>query len=124
MFFDIVLFAGDERFVDFDVALLNFAIDDDLVAEGEDEEIAFDDVVLVDLDRLAITNDSGLLLGDEAHFVDGAFSADFVDDTNQSVRNGDEDEEEVLIRADGENHEGEDEIDEIEDGESVFEDDF
>ena len=81
-------------------------------------------MVLVDLDWLAVTNDSGLLLGDEAHFVDGAFGADFVDDTNEGVCDGDEDEEEVLVRADGENHESEDEIDEIEDGESVFEDDF
>ena len=121
---DVILLTSDESFVDFDGALFEAAVDEDLVAEREDEEVAFDNLVLVDLDGFAVSDDGGLLLGGEAHFVDGAFGADFVDDTNQGVRDGDEDKEEVLVRADGQNHEGEDEVDEVEDGEGVFEDDF
>ena len=78
----------------------------------------------MNLDSLSFPNNGGLLFGAKAHFVDGALGADAVDDTDQSVRNGDEDKEEVLIGANRDNHEGKDEVDEVEDGKGVRQDDF
>ena len=123
-FFDVVGFAGDEGFVDFDDSLFDGGVDEDLVAEAEDHEISLDEVFRANLDGFVISNNSRVLLGEKFHLVDGAFGADFVDDGDESVGDGDKDEEEVFIRADDENHRCEDEVDEVEDRESVFRDDF
>ena len=80
-------------------------------------------MVLGDLAGLAVSDDGGLLLGEEAHFVDGAFGADAVDDADTGVSDGDKDEEEIFVGANRDNHEGEDEVDEVENGEGVPEDD-
>ena len=64
-------------------------------------------------------DDSRALLGDKAHFVDGFFGADFVDDTNEGVGDSDKDKEEIFVAADNQDHYGEDEVDEVEDGEGV-----
>ena len=121
---DVVLLTSDEGFVNFDSSLFEAAVDEDLVAEREYYEVAFDDLVSRDLDGFAVTDDGGFLLGGEAHFVDSFLGTDFVDDTDKGVRDGDEDEEEVFIGADHEDHDGEDEVDEVKDSEGVSQDDF
>ena len=90
-FDDIVLLAGDKRFVNFDGALFDFAINNDLVAEGIDEKIAINDFGLGNLERFAVPYHSGFLLGDETHFVDSALGADAVDNGNTGVGDSDSD---------------------------------
>ena len=111
--FDIVLLAGDKSFVDFDGTFRDFTINKDLVAESVDDEVAFDYLGLVDLNRFAVSDDGRFLLGNEAHFVDGFFGTNFVDNADESVRYGDEDKKEIFVSADRDNHQGEDEIDKI-----------
>ncbi len=118
------MLAGDEGFVDFDLALFDDGVDDNLITEAENKEVAFDDLVLVDLALFAISDHSGAFFGEEAHFVDGFFGADAVDDADKSVCDGNEDKEEVFVGANRDNHEGEDEVYEVENREGVFEDDF
>ena len=120
VFRDVVLFAGDEGFVDLDFASADHGVDQDLVAEREDHEVTLDDLVSGDLTGLAVTDDRGLLLGQETHFVDGAFGANFVDDADQSVGDGDEDEEKVFVGANQDDKDGQDEVDEVEEGEGGF----
>lgn len=122
--FEVVLFASDEGFVDFDASLSDFAVDEDLVANRINDDVAFFDVFLVDLKDLAVSFDSGFLLGQKFHFVNGVFGADFVDDSNESVGDSDKDKEEIFVRADDKNHASEDEVDEIKNRKSVFGDDF
>ena len=116
---DIVLLTGDKRFVNLDGSLSDLAVDEDLIAERIDDEVAFDDLVLRNLTRFAIPDDGRFLLGNETHFINGFLRPDFVDDADQSVKNGDKNEEEVLVGTDHENHDGEDEVDEVEDSEGV-----
>lgn len=120
---DVVLFAGDERFVDLDFPGGDAAVRRDLVAQGEDQEVALDQLAGGDLASLAAADDGGFLFGLEFEFVDGAFGADFVDDADQGVGEGDEDEKEVFIGADQDDKDGKDEVDEIEESESGFQDD-
>ena len=68
---------------------------------------------------MAVSDDCGLLLGYEAHFVDSALSTDFVDDADESIGDGDQYEKEVFVATDGDDHRSEDDIDEIEDSEGV-----
>ena len=123
-FDDVILFAGNVGFVDFDLALLDLCINDDLITEREDEKIAFDDLVLRNLSSFSVSDNSRLLLGDKTHFVDGFFGADAVDDADTSIGDGDEDEEKVFIGTNRDNHEGKDEVDEIKNSQSVGEDNF
>ena len=92
-----------------------------MVAEGEDHKITFDKLVTGDLAGLTVTNDSRLLLGNEAHLIDGFFGTYFVDNTNKSVCDSNEDKKEIFIRANIDNHEGKDKIDKIKDGKSIAE---
>ena len=117
---DVVLFPSDIGLVDLYGPLSDFAVNDYLVAEAIDEEVTFDDVGLVDLEGFAVSNDGGLLLGDEFELVDSAFGADFVDDADESVSDGDEEKKEIFVGANRDNHEGKDEIDEVENREGVF----
>jgi len=116
------LFTGDEGFVDFDASLFDLSVDDDLVTKREDEEVAFDDLVLEDLANLSFPDDGRLLLGEEAHFVNGSFRTDAIDDADAGVSDSDEDEEEVFVGANGDNHEGKDEVDEVENRKGISED--
>ena len=118
------MFAGDEGFVDFDFAGLDDGVDEDLVAERENQEVALDDLIGGDLAVSAFPDDGGVLLGLEFLLVDGLFGANFVDDADKGVGDGDKDEEEVFVGADQDDEDGEDEIDEVEEGESGSEDDF
>ena len=83
------MLAGDVGFVDFYRALDNLAVGGDLVADRADDEVTFDDLVLRDLPGASFPDDGGILLGDEAHFVDGALGANAVDDADESVGDSD-----------------------------------
>ena len=74
------------------------------------------------MEGLAVADDGGALFGDQFQFVDGALGADFVGDADEGVGDGDEDKEEVFVRADEDNHHREDEVDEVENGEGVSQD--
>lgn len=75
---------------------------------------------MVDLESLAVSNDGRFLLRNEAHFIDGVLGADFVDNTDKGVGDGDKNKEEVFVGANQDNHSGQDEVDEVEDGKGVF----
>ncbi len=79
---NVVSFPSDESLVDFDIPLFDAGIDDDLVAEFKNEKIAVDDFAGGNLAWFAVPDDGGFLLGDKAHFVDGFFGADGVDDAD------------------------------------------
>ena len=98
------MLAGDERLINLDTSLFDAGVDEDLVAEFEDEEVAVDDGAGGDLAWFAISDDGGVLFGSETHFVDSFFGANGVNDANQSVRDGDKDEKEVFVGADRNNH--------------------
>ena len=121
---NVFLFAGNKGFVDFNSSLFYAGVDDDLVAETKDKEIAFDYLIGGDLTRLTITDDGWLLFGENSKFVDGFFGADFINNANEGVGDGNENKKEVFVGANGDNHESENEVDEIEDGKGVPEDDF
>ena len=120
---DIVGLTGDEGFVDFYTARDNFAIYQDLIAQRKYNQVALYNVCGGGLKSFAVSNYRGLLLGDEAHFIDSFFGADFVDNANQSICDGDKDKEEVLVTADKEDHNGEDKVDKVEDGKGISSDD-
>jgi len=82
MLFDIVLFAGDKGLVDLQSTILHDTVIQDLVAEGEDDLVAFFDLFGGDLERFVIPDDGGALLGTQTHFFDDFVGADFVDDAN------------------------------------------
>ena len=82
MFHDIILFAGDKRFVDLDLPRGDGAVDQNLVAQRKHQEIALHDIRGGDLTGLAISDDRRLLLGLEAHFVNGFLGTNFVDDAD------------------------------------------
>lgn len=105
VFFDIVLLTGDEGLINFYDTLLDFTIDEDLVAKRIDEKIAFDDLVLINLNGFAISYYCGFLLGNQTHLVDGFFGADFIDDTDKGVCDSDENKKKVFEGADHQNHE-------------------
>ena len=80
--FDVVLLAGDEGFINFGTSLFDAGVDEDLVAEFEDEKVAVDDGAGGDLARFAVSDDGGVLFGSETHFVDSFFGTNGVNDTN------------------------------------------
>lgn len=120
MFGDVVLLASDEGLINLYGALLYFAVYDDLVAEREDGEVAFDEVLLIYLEGFTVSDDSRALLGNKTHLIYGFFGADFIDDADEGVRDGDEDEKEVFMGADKNNHACKNKVDKIKDSESVF----
>ena len=124
LFGDVVLLAGDVGFVDFYLAFFYFCIHNDLIAERENHEVAIHNLVLEDLPGFAVPDDGGLLLGNEAHFVDSPLGADAVDNRDAGVGDSNKDEKEILVGANRDNHQGEDEVDEVENRQSVSEDDF
>lgn len=121
---DIFLLAGNECLVDFDSSLFYAGIDNDLVAETKDEEIAFDYLIGGDLTRFAVADDGGLLFGEDPEFVDSFFGTNFVNDTDEGVGDGDKDKKKVFVGTNRDDHESEDEVDEIENRKGVSEDDF
>ena len=123
-FSDIFLFTSDEGFVNLDGSLFYAGVDNDLVAEAKDKKVVFDYLIGGDLARFAVADDGGLLFREDSKFIDSFLGANFVDDANESVGDGDENKKEVFVGANGDNHEGEDEVDEVEDGEGVSEDNF
>ena len=100
------------------------AVYNDLVAYRKDEEIAVDDLLLADLANLTISDNRRPLFRDKTHFVDGFLGANFVDNADKGISNGDEHKKKIFVAADKKNHDGKDEVNEIEDSESVFKDDF
>ena len=82
VFMDSALFASNKGFVNFNSSLFDDSVDDDLIAETEDEKITFFDFRLGDLVLLSISFDGRFLFGDEAKFIDCSFGSDFVNDTD------------------------------------------
>ena len=124
MFQNIIGFASDKRFVNLHFPFNYLAVYNNLVTYRENKEIAVDDLLLADLANLTIPDNRRALLGNETHFVDGFLGADFVDNTDKGISNGDEYKKKIFVAADKKNHDSEDKVDKVEDSESVFKDDF
>ena len=123
-FFDVFLFTGDERFVDLDSSLFDFAIDNNLIAKRKNKKITLNDISLRNLNGFAFSDDSGVLFREEAHFVDDFFGTNFVNDADESIENSNREKEHVFIGANAKNHDSKNKIDEVENRKSVSSDDF
>ena len=62
MFGDAALLAGNVGFVDLYSSLFYFGVDDDLVAEAKDDEVALNEIFGGDLESFATSDDGGVLL--------------------------------------------------------------
>ena len=63
------------------------------------------------------------MFGEEFELIDDFLGAELVDDANEGVGDSDKDKEHVFVATDQSHHDGEDEVDKIKQGESVFGDD-
>ena len=93
-------------------------------AELDAKKITIDDLLLADLANLTISDNRRPLFRNKTHFVDGFLGADFVDNTDKGISNGDEHKKKIFVATNKKDHGGKGKVDKIKDSESVFKDDF
>ncbi len=64
------------------------------------------------------------MLREELQLIDNLLSADTIDDADKGIFDGDENKKHVFIRADESDHDSQDNVDKVEESESVFRDNF
>ena len=117
---DRVGLAGEQGLVDLQaVRLADLAVDDDLVARADLDEVAEDDLGGGDLARSAVPAHGRLGLADHREAVQGPLGAPLLEDADAGVGDDDEAEEAVLDRRDEEHDHPEDADDGVEPGEDV-----
>ena len=116
--------AGQDRLVEREpVAALERPVGDDLVALLDQDEVALDDLVDVDVPRRAVAHDRGVRRDERREPVERPLRAHLLRDADAGVGDEDREEERVLRLAERERQHAEDEQDQVEDREDVGDDD-
>ncbi|GAA3096907.1 hypothetical protein GCM10020254_47760 [Streptomyces goshikiensis] len=116
--------AGEQGLVDLQaVGLADGAVDDDLVAGAEFDDVVEDDLGGGDLGGRAVAADAGFGLADDGEAVQGLLGAQLLDDADAGVGDDHVAEEAVLDRRDDEHDHPQDADDGVEPGEDVGADD-
>ena len=124
VFFNIVLLAGDKGFVNLYGSVLYYTVIQDLIAEGENEDVVFFNLVWFDLVSATAAFDNGVFCGENAKFVDDFLGAEVVNNADEGVCDGNENKEHVFVTTDRDDHERQNQVHEVEKGESMAGDDF
>ena len=118
-----VLLTSDKGLVNFDGAGFYNAVKKNLVAKRKDGNVAFGNGGGIYLDGFVVSQDGGVLFGKELELVDDFFGAKFIDNTNESIGDGDKNKQHVFVTADKSHHSGKNDVDEIKESKSIFRDD-
>ena len=117
---DEVALASEEALVHARLARDHHGVGGDLVAAAELHEVVLHDLLEVELDLDAVADDHGLLGSEERELIHHALGTKRLYDADSRVQHHDAQKADVLPRARGKHQEGEDEVDEVKDGEEVL----